>query len=104
MLEFFLANLLLSFIRTKHETAIPTETSGIAVTLLMSGTTFHNRFGIPILCFEDSSSSLKLRSICVNVIKKSFFIIIDEVSMIHRYLFYLLDIVYSCNVSWEILN
>ena len=50
----FLANLLLSFIRTKHETAIDTEMSGIVATLLMSGTTFHNKFGIPIPCFEDS--------------------------------------------------
>ena len=69
----FLANLLLSFIRTQHETAIATAMSGIAATLLMSGTTFHNRFGIPIPCYEGSSSKLNLRSIDVDIIKKSFF-------------------------------
>ena len=66
----FLANLLLSFIRTQHEKAIATAMSGIAATLLMSGTTFHNRFGIPIPCFEDLSSSLNLRSIGLDIIKK----------------------------------
>ena len=86
-----LANLLISFIRKQHETAIATAISGIAATLLTSSTTFHNRFGIPIPCFENSSSKLNFRSIDVDIIKKAFFIIIDEVSMMHKNQLDLLD-------------
>ena len=70
--------------------------SGIAATLLMSGTTFHNRFGIPIPCYKDSSSKLNLRSIDVDIIKKAFFIIIDEISMMHKNQLDLLDEFLQC--------
>ena len=73
-----------------------------AATLLMSGTTFHNKFGIPIICFEYFSSSLNFRSIGVDVIKKSVLIIFDEFKLCID--IYWIKLVYSFNLSWEILN
>ena len=92
----FLANIILSFIRTQHKTAIAMAMSEIAATLFMSGTTFHNIFEIPIPFYEDSSSKLNLRFIYVDIIKKAFFIIIDEVSMMHKNQLDLLDEFLQC--------
>ena len=60
--------------------------SGIAATLLTLGGTFHHRFDIPIPIFENSSSHLSLNSMAVNIIKQASFILIDEVSMMHKYM------------------
>jgi len=89
--KMFLSNLLLAFACRTHKIAIATAMSGIAATLLTLGGTFHHQFDVPIPIFENSSSHLSLNSMAVDIIKQASFILIDEVSMMHKYMLELLD-------------
>ena len=87
----FLSNMLLDFSKWTNKIAIATALSVIAATLLTLGGMFHCQFDIPIPCFKDSSSKLSLNSLAIDIIKQASFIIIDEVSMMHKYILELLD-------------
>ena len=58
----FFANALLSFLRSKGDTAIAVATSGIAATKLYEGLTAHSMFRIPLDCLADTSCNIIPRS------------------------------------------
>jgi hypothetical protein len=65
----FLANIILAYVRMNRKIAVATALSGIAATLLILGTTFHRRFGVPIPCTSTSSSKLRLNSNEARILK-----------------------------------
>ena len=58
----FLLNATLANWRSKRYVCVATGSSGILAILLKGGKTCHSMFGIPILCFNDSVSSIKKNS------------------------------------------
>ena len=58
---------------------------------MRKGTTFHRRFGAPINCTDESTSSIKRESNEANLIEKSSIIFVDEVSMMSQTLLDFLD-------------
>ena len=87
----FLFNTLLSKIRSNGEIIIAVSSSGISAMLLAGGRTTHSRFSIPIVCLNDSSSSINL---CSNVGKMCFracAIIWDESPLQHKYIINFVD-------------
>ena len=87
----FMANVLLSRVRMKEKIAIACGMSGISAILLRKGTTFHRRFKAPLDCGPESCSHHKFNSNESKIIKEAYFIMIDEVSMMHYYLLDMLD-------------
>ena len=79
----FLSNILLSYVCKLNKIARATAYSGIAATLLRLGKTFHREFKVPIPCFNDSCSSMKLNSEEAEFIRMACLIMIDEISMMH---------------------
>ena len=71
----------LCYVRKNGGVAIACAISGIAATLLPLATTYHRRFGVPIPCYRDSCSNIKLNSRDAQYIKMASLIMIDEVSM-----------------------
>ena len=66
----------LCYVRKNGRIAIACAISGIAAILLPLGTTFHRRFGVPIPCYMDSSSNIKLESKEANIIRQAELIMI----------------------------
>jgi|SRR5579859_66145 len=62
----FLINLVLAKIRADGGIALPTASSGIAVTLLEGGTTAHSHFKIPIDIHTDLTCSIPVKVILPN--------------------------------------
>jgi len=87
----FLCNVLLAYIRQNNEIALATALSGIAATLLTLGATFHSTFSVPIPVYSDSCSKIGLDSPEADRIRQAKLIVIDEVSMMNKYLLDLLD-------------
>jgi len=87
----FLCNVILAYARKQNKIAIASALSGIAATLMVKGTTFHRRFGVPIDCSEDSTSSIKPTSKEADVIRQACVIFVDEVSMMNNKLVDFLD-------------
>ena len=87
----FLCNIILAYVRMQNKIALAAAMSGIAATLLKSGTTFHKRFGVPINCTDTSTSSIKLDSSEAQIIKQATIIFVDEVSMMSWKQLLLLD-------------
>ncbi len=87
----FLCNVILAYARKQNKIAIASALSGIAATLMVNGTTFHRRFGVPIDCSEDSTSSIKPASKEADVIRQACVIFVDEVSMMNNKLLDFLD-------------
>ena len=86
----YLLNLVLKTIRSKGDIAIAVATSGIAALLLQGGTTAHSRFGIPLDL--GGTSSLKMRSERVEIIRLARVIIWDEAPMANKDNFRVVDL------------
>jgi len=87
----FLCNVILAYSRKQNKIAIASALSGIAATLMVNGTTFHRRFGVPIECSEESTSSIKPTSKEADIIRRACIIFVDEVSMMNNKLLDFLD-------------
>ena len=87
----FLCNVILAYARKQNKIAIASALSGIAATLMVNGTTFHRRFGVPIDCTEYSTSSIKPTSKEADIIRQACVIFVDEVSMMNNKLVDFLD-------------
>ena len=85
----YVTNLILDAVRGKSMIALATATSGIAATLLHGGRTLHSRFKVPIELDEESYCRMNpgIKAVC----HRTKLIVIDEVTMGHRYLFECLD-------------
>jgi len=77
----FLLNALLANWRSKGYVCPASGSSGISAILLKGGKTCHSMFGIPILCYDDSVSSIKKNSNVGKMLILSKLVIWDEVSM-----------------------
>ncbi len=87
----FTSNYLLAMVRSQGHIALASALSGIAATLLTQGTTFHKRFGVPVPCLADDSSTITLQSKEAKIIRRAELLIVDEVSMMSHKLLDLLD-------------
>ncbi|RLU21806.1 hypothetical protein DMN91_006182 [Ooceraea biroi] len=72
---------LLSVVRGKGDTVLPVASTGIAVTLLKGGRTYHSQFKLPIPLVETFTSNMRLISIDATLIKEAQLIIWDEATM-----------------------
>ena len=79
--KLFLLNATLANWRSKRFVCAASGSSGISAILLQGGKTCRSMFGIPILCFHDSVSSIKKISNVGKMLIQSKLIIWDEVSM-----------------------
>ena len=66
--------------------ALATGTTGIASNLLHLGRTFHSRFKAPLSPTEDSLCCIDAKSCLADLIRMAKIIVIDEASMLHRFL------------------
>ena len=82
----FLANTLLSYVRSKKQIALATASSGIASLLLKGGRTFHSRFKVPTKLKSNSRLGIHKRqnASLVKLIKDCQLIIIDEAPMLKK--------------------
>lgn len=87
----FVLNSILAAVRCMHlddsgSVALATGTTGIAGNLLHLGRTFHSRFKAPLSPTEDSVCCIDARSSLADLIRMAKVIVVDEASMLHRYL------------------
>eukprot|EP00095_Tigriopus_kingsejongensis_P008014 maker-scaffold1844_size26589-snap-gene-0.4 protein:Tk08014 transcript:maker-scaffold1844_size26589-snap-gene-0.4-mRNA-1 annotation:"hypothetical protein Y032_1114g3627" len=80
-------NLLLSRLRSEGKIAIATALSGIAATLLENGRTLHSRCKVPLDIKEHSTCNMSKRDASGKLFQRAKLLIIDEVSMGHRFIF-----------------
>ena len=87
----YLINLILSKVRSMNKIALATGLSGIASTLLRSGRTLHSRCKIPLDIREDSVCSFSRGDAIGQLMQQASLLVIDEMSMGHKYIFECLD-------------
>ena len=81
----FVLNVLIAGICRQSKVVFSTAASGIAAILLRNGTTSHKRFKFPIPIFEDSTCSIPLQSPQAQQLRDAAVLILDEITMLHRY-------------------
>ena len=72
-------------------TALATAFSGIASNLLHNGRTVHHRLKVPLKIEQNSFCPISKRSNLAHLLRQSKLLIIDEMSMGHRYVFEAID-------------
>ena len=87
----FVLNTLLSAVRCDGEIALGTAISAVASKLLNNGGTVHSTFKVPIQIKETSMCSFKKTDAVGKLLKRTKMIIIDEVSMGHRFVYEAID-------------
>ncbi|XP_064648740.1 uncharacterized protein LOC135500954 [Lineus longissimus] len=87
----YVLNILLNTVRANKDIALATALSGIAATLLHSGRTLHSRCKVPINIQEHSTCNITTRDATAELLRRANLLIIDEVSMGHRYIFECID-------------
>ena len=90
----YLLNAILAAVRTlKPEgcVALAMGTTGIAANLLELGRTFHSRMKAPLTPTEDSTLAISGQSQLANLIRMSKLLLIDEATMLDRYMLEALD-------------
>ncbi|CAH9053130.1 unnamed protein product [Cuscuta epithymum] len=80
----FLYRCLLSKVRSNHDIALATATSGVAASLLPGGRTAHSRFKIPINIEDRFVCSIGKQSAEATLIRDSKLILWDEATMANR--------------------
>ena len=87
-----LTQVILKKIRSLNEIALATATSGIASTLLTGGRTVHTRVKLPIqLEMGVSKCSIQETSALAEMVRRTKFMVIDEVTMGDKAMFDTLD-------------
>ena len=89
----YLLNTILSAVRSLDggSTALAMATTGIAANLLELGRTFHSRLKAPLSPSEDSMLAISGQSNLAKLIRMSKLLLIDEATMLNRYLLEALD-------------
>ena len=90
----YLINTLLAAVRTLEPqgcTALAMATTGIAANLLDLGRTFHSRMKAPLTPTEDSTLAISGQSTLAKLIRMSKLLLIDEATMLDRYMLEALD-------------
>ncbi|XP_058216696.1 uncharacterized protein LOC131327562 [Rhododendron vialii] len=77
----FLYRALLAAVRSQHQIALATASSGVAASILPNGRTAHSRFKIPVSCEGKLCCSISKQSGLATLIKETTLIIWDEASM-----------------------
>ena len=77
----FVFNTLLSKYRSQKKIILATASSGIAALLLAGAKTSHAMYGIPLICHEESSSSIRKRSDAAEMLKQADALFWDEAPM-----------------------
>jgi hypothetical protein len=82
----YLANLLLSTVRSRGSVAVACATSGIAAQLLDGGKTAHSTFKIPIRLPDDNTAmcSIKRGSVTASLFNKCRLVVWDEATMANK--------------------
>ena len=89
-----LINILLNSVRTLEEggcVALAMATTGIAANLLQGGRTFHSRMKAPLTPDEDSMLTISAQSDLAKLIRMSKLLLIDEATMMDRFLLEAMD-------------
>ena len=89
----FLLNFILGYVRINRGEILATASSGIAATLLNQGKTLHSTFNVPLNIINKDNPSCALsrsssKAIAIGISKA---IIIDEVPMLHKKVYHVLD-------------
>ena len=90
----FLLNTILSAVRSMEPggcTALAMATTGIAANLLDLGRTFHSRLKAPLTPTEESTLHISAQSNLAKLVRLSKLMIIDEATMLDRYMLEALD-------------
>ena len=89
----YLLNTILSAVRSLDggSTALAMATTGIAANLLELGRTFHSRLKAPLTPSEDSMLGISGQSSLATLIRMSRLLLIDEATMLNRYMLEALD-------------
>ena len=90
----FLLNTILSAVRSmepRGSTALAMATTGIAANLLDLGRTFHSRLKAPLTPTEESTLHISAQSSLAKLIRMSKLLMIDEATMLDRYMLEALD-------------
>ena len=89
----FLLNTILSAVRSTDggSIALAMATTGIAANLLTLGRTFHSRLKAPLIPSEESTLHIPAQSNLAKLIQKCKIMMIDEATMLDRYLLEALD-------------
>jgi len=80
----FTANCIMNEIRLEKSLVLACASSGIAATMLLGGSTAHNKFQIPIDLTEDSVCDVRDGTERYNLIKNAKLVVWDEAPMMHR--------------------
>ncbi|POS84034.1 hypothetical protein EPUL_005040, partial [Erysiphe pulchra] len=89
--KIFLYTTLCSYFRAKGELVLCVASSGIASLLLPNGRTSHSTFRIPLDCDESSRCHIPKQSNLAKLLRRTFLIIWDEVTMQPRHHFDAVD-------------
>ena len=81
----FTANCIMNFLRHSNLLVLACASSGIAATVLMGGSTAHNKFQIPVELNEESLCDVREGTDRFKLIKATKLVIWDEAPMMHRY-------------------
>ena len=87
----FLLNTILSHFRSQNMICLACASTSSASLLLSGGKTLHSQFKIPLNIHEDSMCNVKRGSRLAELISSASLIIIDEVTMLSRYVLEALD-------------
>ena len=87
----FILNALLDGLRGDGYVALATASSGVASKELHNGTTIHSRFKVPINIQSTSMCSFNASDATGKLIKMTKLIIIDEMTMSHKYVYEAMD-------------
>lgn len=87
----YLYNVITSYFKSKGETVLSYATTGIASDLLVNGRTVHSGFKLPLTINEKSTSGIETESDVAKTLATAAVIIIDEVSMLSKYAFEIID-------------
>ena len=90
----FMLNAVLDAVRSLEPggcVALAMATTGIAAELLHLGRTFHSRLKAPLHPTEESTLNITAQSNLAELVKRSRLLLIDEATMLHRFLFEALD-------------
>ena len=84
----YLLNTILSAVRSIDggSTALAMATTGIAANLLLLGRTFHSRLKAPLKPAADSTLQISAQSSLAKLVRNSKMLMIDEATMLDRYL------------------
>ena len=87
----FVLNALLDAVRGDGFVALATASSGVAAQLMQNGTTVHSRFKVPINVKQTSTCNFTSRDATGRLISMTKLIIIDEMTMQHKFVYECID-------------